>query len=356
MDQFRKAEDDRVQEVIKSTDDPAKQLDRIAIIRGWYRGWYDPTDAANVLIQQYMNGSLALDDAVSHLTDPIDRLYTSGDDGWSAYTQEQVARSQRPLWSADDARQLWGEEQEIAQPPSGPETTLEDLLWRLWFAIIHTAKKLPWADARAQTRLLALLRALRARPDPPRPAHTTVPMRRDWVYESGRLWSRLLLLGPSLAECWTAYPGGAAGFAAVEVGAWVNVHAFVARVTVDGVVELGGYGRRALRGNLECDYERGGGPVSGEELMAAFVPVAAVWILVAGRRIWGLVRAQDGGSGDGLAGESSRAGRNAWTRVGWECWREKLLGFSTREGLRDEARRVARDAYDFMTRVEVEDS
>lgn len=79
----------------------------------------------------------------------------------------------------------------------------------------------------AQNKLVDLVAAFKARPNPPKPAATAVSLRNDWLYASGQLWSVLAMLGPSARECWNDSPRVGAGLEEVEIQAWENVNAFV---------------------------------------------------------------------------------------------------------------------------------
>jgi hypothetical protein len=80
------------------------------------------------------------------------------------------------------------------------------LLWDLWYSIIHHARRTSWRDTAAHTRLIALVTALKARPDPPQPAPMTDALWANmlWGDEPGVVWSQLLFFGMASLEGWCA--------------------------------------------------------------------------------------------------------------------------------------------------------
>ncbi|USW53489.1 hypothetical protein Slin15195_G068080 [Septoria linicola] len=358
----RQQQDDQVQNIIDTIADPGDQLDAISKIRGWY----NPHSTANLIIKQYLSDDLSLSDTVTQLANPIDDLFTSGDNGWSAYTQEKTARHQREHFP-EDAEQWWGVEQDILKPDEGSENdhvSTEGALWTLWYAVVHSARKLFWRDnddgstGSSQTALLELVRALKARPNPPLPPHLTVPMQRDWVYASGAtLWRNLLLLGPSFRESWNDSPGCGAGWSKPEVEAWINAEAFVARLTVCGVKKFWNYGVWALRDGLEerpnSIYFR---PEREEEVLDCYVTAAAVWVVIAGKEMWEFVeRDRDFETRYGLDEALPKLpweGDGVWTRARWRYWKEKFESVAQRPGLVSSTKQIIGEALKCMEAVE----
>lgn len=356
--EHRKTKNEEVQDVLATIADEGDQLDAIANIRGWYGS----DNIENAILKQYMNSTLSLEEAVSKLADPIDQLYTSGDNGWSKYKSEQVARSQRNF-NEENGTQFeigdWGVEQDIAKPEGSDVEYLstEGSLWCLWFAVMHTARKISWQDEVQQTKLLDFVKALKARPDPPQPEDITIPMKRDWMYSSGKLWSNLSMMGPSFRECWNDSPGCGAGWSLPEVHAWVNANAFVARVAETGLANYWNYGIWALRDAFEQKptsiYTK---PDRKETVQDLLLTTAAVWILIGGKDMWAFVsKDQDFETHYGLDADLSKLpqqGDGTWTRARWNFWKEKLEALVTNDELADETKRVTRDAVKHMQEVE----
>ncbi|KAI1104870.1 hypothetical protein F4804DRAFT_331852 [Jackrogersella minutella] len=336
----------------ETLSEPAK-IDKIAALRGWFRG--DTKD-----IDAFLAGEVDVQATAEKLARPIDASYSTGDYGRRVYAEEMTARDQRTYHSAEEALEMWGPEQDI-RPPSPSTSSLpstEGQLWELWYAILHAARRIPWTDAAGQERLLALVQALKARADPPLPADATVPLRNHWVWESGALWSEATLLGPSARECWNDGCGCAAGWTPVERRAWANINAFAARLTAAGTADFARYGSWALSAALEC---RPGSTASHhlappEVQSTLLVTLAAVWVQIAGRRMWG--QRADGGVKREAGVEVALGAREKklpWRARGlgdevmfcsarWEFWRRRFAQEAGNEVLGDEVRGMAGEA------------
>lgn len=272
---------DAVEKIVANDalDEPAK-IDAIAEVRHWFHG--DTT-----IVDAYLAGELSIEATVAKLADPIDEAYTTANHKRQYYESEMTARHQRQFWSAEEALVNWGPEEDVTEP--SPETkelpTTEGQLWELWYSILHAAKRIPWTNTAGQEKLLDLVKALKSRPDPPPPSPMPVALKSDWIWSLGVLWSSLLMLGPSARETWNDGCGCGAGWTLPEQHAWINVNAFVARLTTSETSDFSLYGLWALRDALEDKYDARGQhqtttvPIMRELLLT----VAAVWIDVAGR-------------------------------------------------------------------------
>ncbi|KAG5792810.1 hypothetical protein H9Q69_008168 [Fusarium xylarioides] len=157
-------ENDRAKAIADDdTLDFGAKIDRLAEIRNWFCA---DTNTAN----RYMSGEISLLEAVDILATPIDEAYSTANAGTEYFRQERVARIQRKYHSPDKALELWGPEQDWSEPENELDHSknVEMLLWNLWYSILHTAKKIPFTDDSRQEKLVDLVRALKARPDPPR--------------------------------------------------------------------------------------------------------------------------------------------------------------------------------------------
>ncbi|KAI1635474.1 hypothetical protein F4809DRAFT_642476 [Biscogniauxia mediterranea] len=299
------------------TLDEAAKIDAVAKIQGWFRG--DTT-----IIDAFLAGEIDEATAVERLAAPIEEAYSTANHGTAFYREEQVARSQRKYHSKEKAYEMWGPEQDFPEPT--PEAaalpTTEGQLWDLWYGILHAAKRLPWtsaspSDPAPQEKLVSLVRSLKARPDPPAPSPLTVPVRRNWIWQPGTLWSDLVMLGPSAREVWNDSCGCGAGWSGVEQRAWTRANAFVARLTALRLADFRSYGAWALSDAFE-------GPVDGRGShrsttrpvqLRLCVAVAAAWVLLAGPRMYAAralpepADVRDGsGSGSGGGGGGAGAG------------------------------------------------
>lgn len=262
--------------------DPAK-IDCLAKARRWF-------DGDTTLISTYLSGTLTGTEVADRMAAPIDETYSSADHGTRLYHEEIGARIQRTYHEPDKALEMWGPEEDIPKP--GEETadlpTTEGQLWELWYGILHAAKRISYTEAAEQEKLLDLIRILKARPDPQPPTRMTVPLRRNWIWETGTLWSDLLMFGPSVTEVLNDSCGCGSGWLPVERRAWINVSSFLARGTGSGVFTQTWIGRIALRSATEDDLESHPNLhhiASVPTKLECHVPEAALWVLLAGGKV-----------------------------------------------------------------------
>lgn len=264
-----------------------EKVDRMADHRRWFR--HSPEIMS--IIDSFLATEWTLEETINGLAAPIDHLYTTADEGRAFYDAELTAKSQRQYHTPEKALENWGPEQDYPEPPALPEgeshPTCEGSLWVLWFTILHAAKRIHWEHP-DQMRLVELVARLKHRPDPPLPTNMTIALSRNWIWSSGKVWSVLLLLGASGRESWNDSPGCGAGWTDVEVAAFRNVNAFVARLTAEGIYDFMLYGMWALRDALECvvtgrsshkhtDYQTQMNSKAWE---------ACLWVKLAGEYFW----------------------------------------------------------------------
>ncbi|KAI0112662.1 hypothetical protein F4776DRAFT_345219 [Hypoxylon sp. NC0597] len=353
---YIKQEQEDIERIIQddTLDEPAK-IDAIAERRGWFRG--SPT-----FIDAFLIGDIDAVTAAETLAKPIDASYSSADYGKALYNAEMTARTQRGYHSPEKALELWGPEEDIPKP--GPETdslpTTEGQLWELWYGVLHAAKRIPWTDTTQQTKLISLVQALQARPNPPLPHRTSVPLLRDWIWEPRSLWPDLVMLGPSLSEAWNDCCGCGAGWTQPEQHAYVNFNAFVARLVATGTKDFAVHGVWALRAALECApastaMHRGAPPLVQSRLLVA---IAAIWVLIAGEGMWS--KRPEGGEGaeeavppdrqvDLGAREKKLPWYNKrdgamWCTARWRFWKGRFEQEADNEELGEETRGLARRA------------
>lgn len=344
----------RVEDAIRNAPNEAEQLDQIAKIRGSY----DPYDDANAVINRYMDSGLTVDEAAIKLAEPVEHCYTTADEGRAFHESESVAKHQRKHLPPEEAEEVWGIEQEFPEPTEDDrwKPSTESLLWRLWFAVCHVSRKSPWDDEEKQSKLVHLVRTLKARPDPPLPDNMTVPLSRDWIWGSGKLWSSLSMLGPSARETWDHYPGGGWGRTAPEVHAWTNTNAFFARLTLAEVSPYWNYGIWALRYVLE-EEPRGNYRGSGAQMIDARLPAAAAWIRVAGREMYRYICENDADlekryDVNEPLPKLGWEGRGVYKMARWVFWKEKFLVMAERRTLAEETREVAAETANYMEEIE----
>lgn len=345
--------DQRIEQLIRELPNESDQLDQISSIRGSY----DPYSEANSIINAYMQGELTAEEAVAELTEPIEHCYSTANDGRALHEEEEVARAQRDYHQPQKAAELWGEEQDFPAPTEDDEQkpSAEGLLWTLWYAVCHTSRKTPWDDAEKQSKLVHLVRTIKARPDPPLPSNATIPLRNNWVWESGTLWSQLILLGASARETWNDSPGGGWGMTEPEVHGWTNTNAFFARLTVANVASFWIYGIWALRDVLE-EEPRSNVKGSQAQHIDANLPAAAVWITITGEEVYRYASQNERDSDIWYnVNEPLKLGwegRKVWTMARWMFWKEKFRVMAERANLAGETRRIAAEVARYMEEIE----
>lgn len=325
-------------------DNEPAQIDAIAKHRNYFMG----EGRAVGIVDAYMDGTIDLQETVRRIAEPIERAYTTADGGRLFVSEEEAARHQRTFHSPDKATEMWGPEEDLEEfkarvtdPDDAP--SVEGELWDLYYTILHASKKIPWSDGCSQQKLVDLLAALKARPNPPRPANMTIALQHYWVYSGVELWGSLGLLGPAGRETWNDCPGCGAGWEAPEISAWVNVNAFVARLTVQGVRNFAIYGSWALRGALEEKIVAQVGhhyaPSKTYKAEALF-KVAAVWIRLAGEDLHG--RLIPDAEGDEMEEE------RVWTFSKWDRWRRRFEEEAEKAQYSDDATIIAKECASIM--------
>lgn len=264
--------------------DDAAKIDAFAKMRGWF--WADTS-----IVDKYMSDDLTGPEAVEQLAKPVDAAYSSADFGRAWYKAENVAKNQRQYHSPEKALEMWGPPQDIPEPETEWEESksTEMLLWNLWYGVLHAAKRISYKDEARHDKLLNLVRLLKARPDPPLPEPMTIPLKREWIWESGTLWSELVMLGPSIAEVSNDVCGCGAGWQWPEQRAWQNLSFFWASLTGSGIYDVRIHGVTAIVDAIDESpspgYARVGVPPPAE-LLSHAVTVASLWAIHAGEQVF----------------------------------------------------------------------
>lgn len=300
-----------IERILSSIPTLPEQIDAFAEARGWFRP--DEDSNSYSAVQAYLKDEISLEDSVAQIATPIEEAWTT----------------------ADGTRK-------VAQSAEG-------CLWDLWYSVLHSAKKIPWYDEAAQGKLLDLVKALKARPNPPK----TVKVSNDWVLGSDTLWSTTLLLGPSIRESWNDAPYGQSGFQIPEQRAWTNVNAFAARLRRDGVFPVYYYPIWALRDALEDRH-----PENEKYRLDATVPAAAAWVFILRRSLYDWekdLKPESKNQGDpACPGELwRRKGGRSWAeKKRWAFWKERFGEVSRDEGVREETRKLSAKTVGFMEGIE----
>ncbi|KZT26737.1 hypothetical protein NEOLEDRAFT_1131753 [Neolentinus lepideus HHB14362 ss-1] len=254
-------------------------------------------------IRLYIDQKADLSSTVSKLAEPIERAYTAGD---------------------------------VDSP-----NCAEIQLWSLWNSILEVAKNTPYINASAHVKLVDLMGALKTREDPPTP----VVAPNDWLWNGGKLWTNLVIFGPSVRECWNLAPSD--GESALDLGmpveAWTNLNAFAARLTYAGVMSFLLYAIWGARPVLE---EEGVSPAELDRL----VPGAAMWFLYLGRPIY----TSDEEYGNPGRGGALWKGKKGFCKERWYLWKDRLDIISQNTDVSGNTRDMAKQALETMNKVEKE--
>lgn len=344
-----------------SMDEVAK-IDALAELRHWF-------SAENTVLDAYLADRISLSQAVDSLAGPIDEAYSTGDHGMGAWNAERIARSQRKVYSPEEALRRYGPQEDIPHP--GEEAaalqTTGDLLWNMWLGLVHAAKRIPWTDAAQQDKLLRFVQALKARPDPPLPERVTPALRSVWTWQSGKLWSELHMLSMTMAEVCNETPGCASGWTPLERRVWLNLNAFMARLTVSGICEMHGFGAGwTFVSAFESREPDPRCPLPMPEAMAHYTTVLSIWMFIAGRVMYERrLREERPELDKGLRGEDIPLderwrgelpwGNNTFvTDARWTYWHRMLAHLSHQEELDDETRAMAGRTANTMISIQSE--
>lgn len=334
----------------QGAQDEPDQIDAIAEKRGWFRP--DPDEATYPIVKDYMNGSLDVNTTVEKLAAPIEEQFSTADKGRAIREGEKTAAHQRQYHSPEKAKKMWGvplPEDELPPERDEDDATTEGLLWELWYSILHTAKRTPWRDTAGQTKLLDLVRTLKARPDPPLPTQMTIPLQQNWMWSSGKLWSELLMIGPATRESWNDTPRDWGELTPAEIHAWTNVNAFIAKITKEGLANFWLYAIWAMREALE-DGDR-----TQVAELDAVVPAAASWVLVAGEGILKKDEVWKASftTGDPAGGGRLWKGKKGFCKERFGLWKRGFQVLSQRKDLNSETREISAEAFLRMGDLEI---
>lgn len=349
----------RVEQILATVTDKNEQIDAICAARGCIQ--IDVT--LRDVLAAYLNGNVSLNDTVDLLAAPIEEAYSSADQGYLLWDAEDTARHMRPLCaSADESLRFWGLPVSMCEPDPKcrPLSSVESLLWVLWFGIIHASRKLDWTgEDNCMTALPALVQALQLRPDPPAPANATPAFFNHCVVRApGALWSKLCLLGPSAAETQSEAPGGKMGFTDVEARAWENENALFAMLTTAGTVDFMGYGVWAMRDALEGGIARRNQVRMTREFKARWIDVTlgvvCVWLICAGDKMYtrGSCWEPMGKAEVVMENGMSLEWKDEPTAARWDFWKKRLGKISCDVVRSEKARTCAIRALERMQDIE----
>lgn len=203
---------------------------------------------------------------------------------------------------------------------------LETHLGKSWNSILYLSTQQSHSS-RQQDSLVKLLQAL-----------TTAPSLKDdngkeIEIDGSKVWQGLPFFCQAARACWN-FPSDKEVDAKTR-DAWINVNAFVARMTAAAVNEHGGerqdygaldyslYGIWSLRSALEEEREK----LPSKTTIDASVGAAAAWILYAGPTLKGLSDSNKTYSGK-VAKPGSKFKDQEWrgyTKDRWQLWKKELV-------------------------------
>jgi hypothetical protein len=246
-----------------------------------------------------------------------------------------------------------------ADPSNNGPTSAESLLWTLWHTILFIAKTLPHTDsAHCQTRLTSLLSALKARDTPTLSAERLNAVHNKIPWSQGPLWQNLTIWGWEVRESFDmldpVISGPQEGTATTQE--WVNLNAFLARLTQLGVSDHSFLGLSVVTLALE-GVEQPLSTTMTTNLDGA-VASAAVWLLLAGSTWY-----RDGWEDVSQSGIQQPAG-SLWQGPAFKIDRARLGFWKGRlrqildeaEGLNDAWKTLARDAVGKLEALEAEET
>jgi hypothetical protein len=235
-----------------------------------------------------------------------------------------------------DGGDPWPESEMPLIEDSAPKDSTQGLLWQLWLMILHVGKCTPYSDVAMQSKLLDLVAALKKLPNPPPPQKMTRPLRNDLPWSTGRVWSDLVMIGPSVRETGNDSPHEKVIFD-VEFESWANVNAIVAGLTSRGIAHFWIYCIWAMRDALE--------DTRSTKDLDVFVPAATAWIIVLGRQLYtrkeDLTPEDPKRQGSPGTGGKLYKGPTAFCSERWQFWKQAFQGISERQLVKPSSRGLA---------------
>ncbi|ESK91600.1 hypothetical protein Moror_2518 [Moniliophthora roreri MCA 2997] len=242
--------------------------------------------------------------------------------------------------------------------------SVEDSLWMLWAAFNRVAGESPASDEAAQGKLVECLAAIKRLP--PVMVINEGGEKEQYRNWGGRVWDDLPIFGANMREDWNWFdPPETDPERNQKRTQWINLNAFVARITDAHVMDFELYAiwalRRALEENefaevvINSDSE-----TTSSSSLDADIPTAAQWIFIAGSLIYSSERAWILGPGEG---NPARGGpllqspdTQGFSRERWQFWKNGFAQAGRYTGLRlnEKTKTVARKAYERMGEIESE--
>lgn len=286
---------DQIKEAISKIPDEGEEID--AFVRT--EGYFDTNDENSGIysaIQSYLSGVVDITEAIDKITGPIDA--TLGGDAGRNYEYE-----------AD-----------------------------VFHCLLHSATRTSFRNVEQHSKLVALLRAYKSHPEPTqdKPSHFY-----DNLEGFGLIAREAVNGGPGLTQ--------------IDIHAWANLNYFFARITSDGVVDwFWIYCIWMMREALEYSHKDDTGSTASQKY-DSHVPAAAVWVFALGKQLYD--REEDlsptrPGQGNPGRGGNLWNGRPEFSKARWALWKKRFGEISDMNGVSNETRAIAKEAYNAMAGCE----
>ena len=127
---------------------------------------------------------------------------------------------------------------------------------------------------------------------------------------------------------------------------WINLNAFIARLTASSMPSLVNFGLWSMRDALEDEYE-------DTSVLDGYLPTAAQWIIYAGRLLYTCEDeiAPDPLGGDPYRGGDLWTGKHGFCKERWQFWKQRFE-WAARTDLHLETKKIGREAVDIMSKID----
>ncbi|KAK0457428.1 uncharacterized protein EV420DRAFT_493228 [Desarmillaria tabescens] len=226
----------------------------------------------------------------------------------------------------------------------------EGRLWDLWSAINDRAERTKSSDDILHSKLVELVDAIKHQESPTNDAGEKS---KCWGLT---LWEDLPIFGANMRECWNFFDAKEDAERASKRERWVNLNAFVARLTAARVSDFELYAIWQLRDALEepTEESENGGEMIDKSLDAK-IPAAVQWILYCGELIYTSEREFETGPSVGdpaKGGELWKGDKRGFCQERWHFWKKRFAELQHYEGLLPETRLLASKAVQVMEGIE----
>ncbi|KAK0474459.1 hypothetical protein EDD18DRAFT_1090718 [Armillaria luteobubalina] len=215
-------------------------------------------------------------------------------------------------------------------------------LWDLWSTINYKAERTKSDDAIAHGKLVELVDAIKHLESP-----TNDAGEKSKCWEM-TLWEQLPVFGANMRESWNcAFSLSRSEERVVRRERWINLNAFVARLTAVRIDDFELYAIWQLRDALEEPVE--------DSSFDAKIPAAVQWILYCGELIYTSKREYEHGPRVGdpaRGGELWKGDKRGFCEERWRFWKSRFAELQHYEKLLPETRELAGKAVQVMESIE----